>query len=171
MSLINSNKLFLEADQLISSGRISEALEILHDIINDDPDYSKAHNHLGWIYDSHLYEYKLAEEHYKYAISFSPDYPSPYFNYYELLFWQKRYDDAGKLLDKAEKQTTVSKERVHLLRGRIKEALGEYEEAKMHYALYGRGSFDRKNIENAEEAIGRCDKKRNTFDLIIENKE
>lgn len=165
---LKNDKLFLEADQLIAASSMAEAMEVLQDILNDDPSYAKAHNHLGWMYDTQLCEYQMAEEHFKHAINFRPDYPSPYFNYFELLFVQKRYPEAEKLLSRALQSSTVNKERVYYLQGRLFEAQSEYNKARHSYALYGKGAFETKSMEAAEEAINRCNKKAELFDKIIE---
>lgn len=151
--------MFLEADQMISGGQIGEALEVLQDILNEDPSFAQAHNHLGWIYDTQMIMPSLAEEHFKHAIHFNPDYPSPYFNYTELLLIQSRFVDAEIILKKAFDRKTINRVRIYFLLGRVFEMQQRYEEAKKHYVLSVTNSADPKNFEVCEEAITRCKKK------------
>ena len=43
---------FLKADRLISENKISEAAHLLEEILHEAPDLGKAHNHLGWLYET-----------------------------------------------------------------------------------------------------------------------
>ncbi len=43
---------------------------MLEAIIAEDPSFSKAHNHLGWIYETKLRDYENAELHYRQALTF-----------------------------------------------------------------------------------------------------
>lgn len=172
---LKNDKLFLEADQLIAGSNMAAALEVLYDILNDDPSYAKAHNYLGWMYDTQLFEPKRAEDHFKHAIYFNPDYPSPYFNYFELLFLQKRYEEADKLLTRALRSTIINKDRIYYQQGRLYEAQSMYDKARLAYAMFGKGTFenkttfDTKGMDTAEDAIMRCARKAELFDPIINN--
>jgi tetratricopeptide (TPR) repeat protein len=65
---------FLTADRLISENRLSEAAKTLEEILAEAPDFGKAHNHLGWLYETKFKNLQRAEEHYRLALKFSPDY-------------------------------------------------------------------------------------------------
>jgi hypothetical protein len=53
-SELTLNEDFLRADDLIRDNKISEALKLLESIILEDPGFGKAHNHIGWIYETKL---------------------------------------------------------------------------------------------------------------------
>lgn len=91
--------LFIKADALITNGNISEAKEILEDILSQQPDYSKAHNHMGWIYYNKLNNYDKGIYHYNLAIKFDSKYPSPYINLTYLLIDIGRYEEAKKHIE------------------------------------------------------------------------
>jgi len=54
---------------------------LLYEVLENFPDYAKAHNHLGWIYHYKMTDYTKAERHYKLSLKFSKNYHSPYGNY------------------------------------------------------------------------------------------
>ena len=46
--------MLFEADELIRSNKISDAVSLLEGIIAQAPDFGKAYNHLGWGYETKL---------------------------------------------------------------------------------------------------------------------
>ena len=46
------DELFFEADQMIAEKNFSDAINTLESILIEAPDYGKAYNHLGWIYET-----------------------------------------------------------------------------------------------------------------------
>lgn len=72
---------FLRADQLIAQDLIEEAKSVLINILAEDPNFGKAHNHLGWIFERKENNPQKAEMHYKIAIETAPDYGSGYLGY------------------------------------------------------------------------------------------
>ena len=65
--------MLFEADELIRNNKIADAVELLEGIISQVPDYGKAYNHLGWVYETKLKELSKAEEMYRQCIAFNPD--------------------------------------------------------------------------------------------------
>ncbi len=63
---------FLMADGLISENRLSEAAKLLENILLDAPDFGKAHNHMGWLFETKFKNLQRAEEHYRLALKFNP---------------------------------------------------------------------------------------------------
>lgn len=147
---------FFEADNLIKDGKIGEATALLNEIILEMPEYGRAHNHLGWIYETKFNDYAKAENHYKAALQFSPEYPAVYYNYSILLSTLHRHDDLKDLLEKADKVPGVNKATIQNEYGIMYEALGEYEIAIEHYNQYIRYSYDNKNVETGRNSIDRC---------------
>lgn len=90
---------FIRADALISDGNVSEAKEILEEILTQYPDFGKAHNHLGWIYYTKLSNYEKGIYHYKLAMRFDPKYPASYLNYAYLLVDLRRLEEAKEHID------------------------------------------------------------------------
>jgi len=92
---------FLHADMLIERGEIVEAKEVLMDIIMDEPDFGRAHNHLGWLYRARLTDYARAEYHLRLAVKFAPEYPGGYINYGNLLMELGEFEKLAELTEKA----------------------------------------------------------------------
>jgi len=95
---------FLHADALITRGDIAEAKAILEEILQDEPDYGRAHNHLGWIIVTRFSDYKRAEYHLRLAVKFAPDYPGAHINYARLLI---DTGDFEKVIDVTQKALEV----------------------------------------------------------------
>ena len=93
MSDDRAENLFLEADELISDNKIREAKEILLELLADYPDYGRAHNHLGWMYNMKFNNYNKAKQHYELALKFAPDYHAVYTNYSYLLIDMNMFDE------------------------------------------------------------------------------
>jgi len=100
-STLKYDEMFFEADQLIAEKQIGKAMQLLYDIINEQPDYGRAHNHLGWIYETKYRDYAKAEEHYRAALAYAPEYPAVYQNYAVLLSTVRKFTDLEKVLEKA----------------------------------------------------------------------
>jgi tetratricopeptide (TPR) repeat protein len=151
---------FQIADRLINDGKIAEAATVLEEILADAPDFGKAHNHMGWLYETKFKNFKQAEEFYKMALKFSPDYPAAYYNYAYLLSTLRRYDDLEQLLNTAIKVSGVSYATIYNEYGLMREIQGRYEEAIHYFRLYIQNSYDSKTIESAAESIKRCERKK-----------
>ena len=153
-------EMMLEVDQLLAENKIADALTVLNEILAETPDFGRAHNHMGWIYDVKLKMPDKAEEHYKLAIKFSPDYPSGYTNYAYLLSAQRRFEELENLLQAAEKCPGINRAAVSNEFGIMYESLGRFEDAIMHYKSYILFAFDEKMIDTAVANIQRCKRKK-----------
>lgn len=151
---------FYEADKMINDGRISDAAHLLEAILIEAPDFGKAHNHMGWLYETKFKNYTKAEEHYKLALKFSPDYPAGYYNYAYLLSTLRRYEELGKLLGDALTVPGISYATIYNEYGLLNEAQGKYDDAIHYFRLYIQNLYDIKNIESASESIKRCERKK-----------
>jgi len=151
---------FQTADRLINDGRIGEAAHLLEEILGEAPDFGKAHNHLGWLYETKFKDYPQAEEFYKLALKFSPDYPAAYYNYAFLLSTLRRFEGLENLLNQAIKVPGINYATVYNEFGLMREIQGKYDEAIHYFKLYIQNSFDTKTIETAAESVKRCDLKK-----------
>lgn len=151
---------FYEADKMINDGRISDAAHLLEAILTEAPDFGKAHNHMGWLYETKFKNLTKAEEHYKFALKFSPEYSAGYYNYAYLLSTLRRYDELESLLNDAIKVPGISYSTLYNEFGLMNEALGKFDEAIHYFKLYIQNLFDLKNIESAAESIKRCERKK-----------
>lgn len=150
---------FFEADLLIKENRIGEALRLLNEIITEMPDYGRAHNHIGWIYETKYSDYTRAEKHYKAALEFNPEYIAIYYNFAILLSTLNKYDELEALLQKALQVPGINKATIYNEYGIMLEAQGKYKEAIESYRNYIRYLYDNKLIEVAKSSIDRCQSK------------
>lgn len=151
---------FLKADQLIGENKLSEAAKMLEDILLEVPDFGKAHNHMGWLYETKFKNLSRAEEHYRLALKFSPDYTAAYYNYCYLLSSLRKYDELEKLLQEAIGVSGISYATLYNEYGLMREMQGLLDDAIHYYKLHIKNSFDTKSIETAAESIKRCERKK-----------
>src|SRR5581483_2003770 len=98
---VHAESLFHQADTLIDEKKYEEAYLILQSLIERDPPFGKAYNHLGWFYQWKVKDYKKAEECYKKAIELIPEYYAGYSNYISVLSAQQRWKELADLINKA----------------------------------------------------------------------
>ena len=150
---------FLQADKLINESKISEAAHMLEEILAEAPDFGKAHNHMGWLYETKFKNYAKAEEHYGLALKFSPNYTSIYYNYAYLLSTLRKFDQLKDLLDKAVTVPGINFGTIYNEYAIMHELQANYKDAIHYYKLYIKNIFDEKSIDSAAASIKRCDKK------------
>lgn len=155
----NSEQQFQLADDLIKEDNMQEAINVLHNILAENPHFGKAHNHLGWIYETKFKAYADAEKHYLLAMKLSPEYPATYINYVYYLYAVGQYDKIEDHLLVAEKVPGVNKATIINEWGIYYETKQRFEEAIEKYKQYLAMSFDNKGIETAQANIERCKKK------------
>lgn len=147
---------FFEADQLIKDGKITQALTLLNEIITEMPEHGRAHNHIGWIYETKYNDYTKAEKHYQAALAFTPEYPAIYYNYSILLSTLGKYDELNTLLEKAMLVAGINKSTIYNEYGIMYEAQAKYNQAIEAYNNYIRHLYDNKLIDTARNSIERC---------------
>ena len=156
---IRMEDMFMEADRLISDQKIGEAFAKLESIIEEMPSFGKAHNHLGWIYETKYKDYANAEKHYKMALEYSPNYAAPYYNYAIVLSTQQRWDDLQALLTRGMQVQGINKGTLQNEFAIMYEAQGKFKEAIDAYKQYILNIYDNTQIDNAKSSIERCKKK------------
>lgn len=151
---------FLRADRLIAENKIGDAAHLLDEILHEAPDFGKAHNHLGWLHETKFKNYEKAQEHYRLAIKFSPDYPAAHYNYCYCLSALRKYDELEKVLENAIKVSGISYATIYNEYGLLREIQGHLDDAIHYFKLHIKNSFDSKSIEAAAESIRRCERKK-----------
>lgn len=124
---------FINVDKLFSNGEFAEGKKLLEEILEMEPDYGRAHNHLGWVYYAKLEDYKRAEYHYRLAKKFAPDYHAGYINLSFVLVETGKYDEARSNVADAMKVVGINKATLYNELGRIEELTGNYKEALKNY--------------------------------------
>lgn len=162
MNTINNiEELFLEADRALDEGNLSEGKRLLEDILQEEPSYGKAHNHLGWLYKTKYQDYRIAEKHFKLAIKFDPEYPPSYINYAYLLRDLGRLDELELLLNKALQVEATNKCSLNDEFGSLYELKGDYKKAIEYYNKAIKLSLNDKIVEDLRNHVKRCRRKQN----------
>jgi tetratricopeptide (TPR) repeat protein len=146
-------------DGLLNDNALVEAVKILEQILLDAPDFGKAHNYLGWIYDAKIRDYGKATHHYEMAIRFAPDYAATYYNYAVVLSNLNRFKELEDLLYKALLVPGINLGTIHHDFGTLRESEQKYKLAIDNYKLAIKHSFNDDMIESAEKSILRCERK------------
>ncbi|MCU0445642.1 MAG: hypothetical protein MUE85_12075 [Microscillaceae bacterium] len=159
------DRLFFRADNEIKDGNIVDAYDTLTYIIEQDLEYGKAYNHLGWIYETKYKDYPKAEECYKMAVKYSPDYVAVYLNYAILLSTIEKYEELEKLLQKAMNVKGINKSKIWNEYAIMYEMQGKYVEAIDAYKKSIQTSLVDDEVARAEQSIERCRKKQRLNEL------
>ncbi len=157
--------LFFEADRLIKEQRITEAITTLEAILMEAPDYGKAYNHLGWIYDSKYRNYQMAAEHYRKCILYTPEYTAVYLNFSITLSTLGQYDEQEKMLNSALTIPGIDRATINNEIGIMHELKGDYDLAIESYKTAIRFSLVDANVDLYTGSISRCRKKQNLLAL------
>jgi tetratricopeptide (TPR) repeat protein len=157
--------LFFEADALIREKRITEAFSILESILIEAPDYGKAYNHLGWIYDTHYREYAKAVEMYRKCMTYTPEYTAVYLNMSITLSTLGLYEDQRAVLEQALTVPGIDKPGIFNELAIMHELLGNYDEAISKYKEAARLSLINANIDTYVASIERCRRKQTLHNL------
>ena len=161
-----ADEMFLQAVSLIKEGRIVEARSKLQNLLSRFPEYGRGHNHLGWIYETSFQDYAAAENHYKQALQYAPEYPAAYQNYAVCLSTLKKFDELEQLLEKALTVPGLDRSAVYNEYAIMYEVQGNYELAIKYYGEYIKHVFGHDLIDSAMGSIERCKRKRDIFENI-----
>lgn len=159
------DKLFFQADEDIKNGKIIDAFDTLSYIIEQDTEYGKAYNHLGWIYETKYKDYPKAEECYRLAIKYSPEYNAVYLNYAIVLSTLKKFPELEDLLSKALEVPGINESKIWNEYGIMYELQGEYENAITAYKKAIQISLINEDITRYQHSIKRCRDKQADMNL------
>jgi tetratricopeptide (TPR) repeat protein len=157
---VELDNLFFEADNLIKDNLIGDAYNKLMSIIQKNPRYGRAYNHLGWLFETKYKDLNKAEEYYQKALAYSPEYIPIYLNYAICLSTMGKFDKLKEFLDKAILVEGVSKAQLYNEYGIMYEMQGDFEKAISYYQLAINQSLSNNDINIYQESIERCIRKR-----------
>src|SRR5690606_41844103 len=136
--------LFLEVSKAIDDRDITSAKELLEEILLIDPGYGRAHNHLGWIYETKIKDFERAKRHYKLAIKFCKGtYPVAYVNYGYLLIEFGQLEEAEKTIEEGLKVKGADKATLYYQKGKIAEHRQDYVRALKTYRQAQKLNFNK----------------------------
>jgi len=161
-----AENLFFEADELIDNNKIVEAKELLLELLSEFPDYGRAHNHLGWIYQVKFSDYKKAKSHYDYAMKYAPEYPGIYANYSYLMIDMARYDEMIKFGNKFRENKIADRSVLFDKMAQAYELKGNNMEAHRYYKLAIKETLNNKALEGIYASINRLKNKMNFFQKL-----
>lgn len=149
-------ELFHLADLDIKDGYYEAAVKKLEDILVENPNFGKAYNHLGWMYETKFRDLGKAEEFYKKALERAPEYPAIYTNYSILLSTLGKFNELELLLNQALTVPGVDKANIYNEFGIMYEQTGNYEKAIEFYKQCGRQTLAKDTLDRALASIERC---------------
>ncbi len=148
------------ANEDIKNGAFDEATNKLEKIIDMDPNFGKAYNHLGYLYEVKFKEFEKGETLYKLCLEKSPMYPPVYYNYSVLLSTLGKYDELGELLDTALNIPGITKSTIYNEYAIMYEQQGKLDQAIEFYKKCGLDTLDKGVLERAKTSIERCKMKK-----------
>ncbi|AFL79777.1 hypothetical protein Aeqsu_0256 [Aequorivita sublithincola DSM 14238] len=144
------------ANNDIKNGAFDEATNKLEKIIDMDPDFGKAYNHMAYLYDVKFKEYEKGETLYKLCLEKSPMYPPVYYNYAVLLSTLRKYDELEELLNTAINIPGITKSTIYNEYAIMYEQQGKLDQAIEFYKKCGMDTLDKATLERAKASIDRC---------------
>lgn len=151
---------FFEADRLINEDQVNEAAVVLRELVTRFPDFGKAYNHLGFLYETKYRDPAQAEIYYKKCLELAPDYPALYLNYSVLLSSQERYSELESLLEKGLEVPGINKAKLYYEVGIMRETKAEFDQAVDAYRKSIQFSFVEGDIALYQSAIQRVETKK-----------
>ena len=152
---------YLQAVDKIGIGKTPKALQLLNDIVNNDPLYARAHYQLGKIYYYDLEDYQTAGYHFKTCMELEPSFPGNYYHYLHLVVFLNMQKQVKLVAEKALATPGVDYADVHDLLGLSAEKNKRWEEALIAYNEALDEATYKKEREKLEESIERIKEKMN----------
>lgn len=151
--VLNAEAAFERNEYLEGIGLLEEALAI-------EPNYSKAHNHLGWAYLFQLNNLEVAEKHLQFALNVTPVYGPAYIHMSHILFNKGKYNELTELLETALSHGGVQRSFVYNEFGRMSETNRHLRKAIGYYKKAVSYSMDEQEMKTITDNIHRCRHKR-----------
>jgi len=160
--------LFLEVGKAIDERNMSGAKDLLEEILSIDPGYGRAHNHLGWIYETKIKDFERAKRHYSLAIKFCKGtYPVAYVNYGYLLIEYGQLEEAEKVIEEGLKTQGADKATLHYQKGKIAEHRQNLKAAAKLYQYAQKLCFNKDFFALLESEIERVKSKMSFWDKLF----
>lgn len=156
LSYLECETMLAQANTLIQEKRSQESVELLLKILQRNPQFGKAYNHLAYVYEIDYRDYTHAEEYYKKAMQYEPTYSASYTHYARLLSNCKRFDELKAHLDIALTVPTVSEEVIYNEYALMYEMQQNPEAAMNYYIKAAMTTLEAKKIALYQESINRC---------------
>jgi Tfp pilus assembly protein PilF len=156
---LEAEEMFAQADRLLNEGVIIEAVEKLSQILKRNPRFGKAYNHLGWVYETKFKNSARAEEYYKAAMQYAPNYNASYLNYTYFLSNLGRFEELKAHLDRISNIPGIAKDTIYNEYAIMYEMMGNPQAATDYYQKAAIVTLDTAKLDKYKEGIDRCQKK------------
>jgi len=124
---------YLQAVDELCFGETPKALQLLNEIINNDPLYARAHYQLGKIYYYDVLDYQTAGYHFKTCMELEPSFPDTYFHYLHLVVFLNMEKQVINIVAKALATPGVNAAAIHNLLGLFLEKNKQWAKASAAY--------------------------------------
>jgi len=155
-------KYLREAEQLIYANNVDGGLQLMNDLLYDEPGYGSLHNYLGWAYLYYTGDADRAEMHLRMAVKFNEEYPAPYLHMGTLLIRKGKYNEAITFLEKGLQKPNANRLAFLESIAHAHELCREYKKAIRTYKSALAASIGHES-NTLMESIKRCRKKRVTL--------
>ena len=156
-------ELFLKVEDFFGKGEFAEGKKVLEEILEQEPGYGRAHNHLGWLYYAKFDNFEKAKYHFGLAIKFACDYPASYLNYTYLLNYTNKHDELKKHVELSLQKEGVVKSILYTELGKSYELNGFFKEAVQAYKEAIRYSLSKDEMKVLEQNVARVKEKIGIF--------
>jgi tetratricopeptide (TPR) repeat protein len=108
---------YLKAVEEVNYGSTPSGLQLLKEIIENDPLYARAHYQLGKVYYYELDDYQTAGYHFKTCMELEPSFPDNYFHYLDLVVFLNMEKQVNLVAERALKIPGVNVADIYDLQG------------------------------------------------------
>jgi tetratricopeptide (TPR) repeat protein len=146
---------YLQAVDELSWGEMPRALNLLNELIANDPLYGRAHFQLGKIYYYEIKDYQTAGYHFKTCMEIEPLFPDNYFHYLSLVVFLKMEKQVNVIASAALKTSGVNAAAIYELFGLFAEKNKEWNKALKAYRKAYLEATDKDEMESTGAGINR----------------
>jgi tetratricopeptide (TPR) repeat protein len=150
---------YLQAVDEVSYGEIPKGLQLLNEIISNDPFYARAHYQVGKIYYYEIKDYQTAGYHFKTCIELEPSFPDVYFHYLHLVVFMNMEKQVMDVIKKSSVTHGVNPADIFDLQGLFFEKNKNWPKALNAYKKAFVEVTDKKQMERIEDSLERVLKK------------
>ncbi|HVW95087.1 MAG TPA: hypothetical protein VHA56_03880 [Mucilaginibacter sp.] len=150
---------YLRAVDKLSYGKTSRALQLLNEIVSNEPLYAKAHFQLGKIYFYDVQDCQAAGYHFKTCMELDASFPDNYHHYLRLVVFLNMEKLAEKVAAKALTVPGVHKADIYELLGLLDENNERFEQALAAYQQAFKAVTSKTHRLNLEAGISRVELK------------
>lgn len=155
-AIAEAEKILYRAGDQLEKGFISEAVDLLSELISIYPEFGKAYCMLGAVYLQKFNDFQNAEINIQKAVDLAPDFAPALLLKAELLIQVEKYTQATATLNKAAEISGVKKDRVNYLFGLLNELQAKFDDAIGFYKKAISYTLSDDSIVLFEKAINRC---------------